>query len=57
MLYWAVVFLVLALVAGVFGFGGIAAAATTIAQVLFFVFLMVFLASLIAGLARRHRHA
>jgi len=57
MLYWAVVFLVLALVAAVFGFGGIAAGATTIAQVLFFVFLVVFLASLIAGLARRHRHA
>jgi len=57
MLYWAVVFLVLALVAAVFGFGGIAAAATTIAQVLFFVFLVVFLVSLITGLARRHRHA
>ena len=57
MLYWAVIFLVLALVAAVFGFGGIAAAATTIAQVLFFVFLVVFLISLITGLARRHRHA
>lgn len=56
MLYWAVVFLVLALVAALFGFGGIAAAATTIAQVLFFVFLVVFLLSLITGLVRRHRH-
>ncbi len=57
MLYWAVVFFIVAIIAAVFGFGGIAAGATTIAQVLFFVFLVVFLASLIAGLARRHRHA
>ena len=57
MLYWAMAFLVLAIIAAVFGFGGIAAAATTIAQVLFFVFLVVFLVSLITGLARRHRHA
>jgi len=54
MLYWAVAFLVLAIVAAVFGFGSIAAAATNIAQVLFFMFLVVFLVSLIAGLARRH---
>lgn len=57
MLYWAVAFLVLAIIAAVFGFGGIAAGATTIAQVLFFVFLVVSLASLITGLARRHRQA
>lgn len=57
MLYWAVVFLVVAIIAAVFGFGGIVAGATTIAQVLFFVFLVVFLVSLITGLARRHRHA
>jgi len=56
MLYWAVVFLVVAIIAGVFGFGNIAAGATTIAQVLFFVFLVVFLASLISGLGRRRRH-
>jgi len=57
MLYWAVIFLVFALVAAVFGFGGIAAGATTIAQVLFFVFLVVFLVSLLTGLARRRRYA
>ena len=57
MLFWAVAFLVLAIVAAAFGFGGIAAGATTIAQVLFFVFLVVFLVSLITGLARRRRHA
>ena len=36
MLYWALVFLVIALVAGLLGFGGIASAASGIAQVLFF---------------------
>ena len=56
MLYWAVVFLILAIIAVVFGFGGIAATATTIAQALLYVFLVVFLASLISGPARRHRH-
>ena len=35
MLYWAIVFLVVALVAGLFGFGGIATASTGIAQTLF----------------------
>ena len=55
MLYWAVVFFIVAIIAAVFGFGGIAAGATTIAQVLFFLFLVVFLASLISGLARRNR--
>jgi uncharacterized membrane protein YtjA (UPF0391 family) len=57
MLYLALVFLIVAIVAAIFGFGNIAAGATTIAQVLFFVFLVVFLVSLITGLARRHRHA
>jgi uncharacterized membrane protein YtjA (UPF0391 family) len=57
MLYWAVIFFIVAIIAAIFGFGGVAAGATTIAQVLFFVFLVVFLASLITGLARRRRHA
>ena len=57
MLRWALVFFMVAIVAAVFGFGHIAAGATAIAQVLFFVFLVVFLASLIAGLAKRQRHA
>jgi len=52
-LYWAVVFLIVAIVAAIFGFGNIAAGATSIAKVLFFVFLVVFFASLIVGLARR----
>jgi uncharacterized membrane protein YtjA (UPF0391 family) len=50
MLYWAAVFFVIALVAAIFGFGGIAAGAASIAKILFFVFLILFLVSLIAGL-------
>lgn len=49
MLYWAAVFFVIALVAAVFGFGGIAGGAISIAKILFFVFLVLFLVSLIAG--------
>lgn len=53
MLYWTLVFLVLALVAGAMGFGGIAGAASGIAQVLFFVFLAVLVWSLVAGRLKR----
>jgi uncharacterized membrane protein YtjA (UPF0391 family) len=55
MLNWALVFLVVALIAAAFGFGGIAAAATSIAKTLFFIFLILFLVSLVAGLVRRGR--
>lgn len=56
MLYWALVFFVVAIIAALFGFSGIAAGAVTIAQVLFFIFLAVFLVTLIAGLlGRRNR--
>jgi uncharacterized membrane protein YtjA (UPF0391 family) len=40
MLYWAAVFFIVALIAALFGFGGIAAGAVGIAKVLFFVFLV-----------------
>jgi uncharacterized membrane protein YtjA (UPF0391 family) len=53
MFYWALVFFIIALVAGVLGFGGIAAAATDMARVLFFIFLVIFLATLVLGLVRR----
>jgi uncharacterized membrane protein YtjA (UPF0391 family) len=53
MLHFAVVFFIVAIVAALFGFGGIAAGAVQIAQVLFFIFLVLFLVSLIAGLLRR----
>src|SRR3546814_16017475 len=46
MLYWALVFFVLALIAGVFGFGGIASASAAIAQILFFIFLFLLVVSL-----------
>jgi len=49
MLYWAVIFLIVAIVAGVLGFGGIAGASVGIARVLFGIFLVLFLISLIAG--------
>jgi uncharacterized membrane protein YtjA (UPF0391 family) len=55
MLRWSAIFLVIAIVAAVFGFGGIALAAAGIARILFFVFLILFLVSLISGFASRHR--
>jgi uncharacterized membrane protein YtjA (UPF0391 family) len=53
MLRWSIAFFLIALVAAVFGFGGIAAGAVTIARVLFYVFLVLFLLSLIARLVSR----
>jgi uncharacterized membrane protein YtjA (UPF0391 family) len=49
MLSWALTFLIIALIAAALGFGGIAGAASWIAQVLFFVFLVLFIVSLIVG--------
>ncbi len=48
MLGWALTFLVVALIAAVFGFGGIASASAGIAQILFFVFLLLFVIALVA---------
>jgi uncharacterized membrane protein YtjA (UPF0391 family) len=50
MLRLALFFLVVSLVAALFGFTGIAVAAAGIARILFFIFVVVFLALLIAGL-------
>ena len=52
MLRWALLFLLVALVAGVFGFGGVYAAAIDIAKILFFVFLVLFLVALVMGWRR-----
>ena len=52
MLYWALVFLVVALVAGLFGFGGLASASAGIAQTLFFVFLILLVISVAMHLMR-----
>lgn len=53
MLHYALVFFVIALVAALLGFTGIAAGAVEIAQMLFFVFILLFLASLFIGVIRR----
>lgn len=53
MLHYAVVFFVIALVAALLGFTGIAAGAVEIARMLFFIFILLFLASLVIGLIRR----
>jgi uncharacterized membrane protein YtjA (UPF0391 family) len=53
MLGWTLMFLVIAIIAGVLGFGGIAVASAGIAKILFLVFLVLFAVSLIAGLMRR----
>ena len=53
MLYYALVFLVIALVAALLGFSGIAGAFGFIAKVLFGVFLILFVLSLIFGGIRR----
>ncbi len=55
MLYWALVFFIIAIVAAIFGFGGVAAAATGIAKVLFIIFLVLFVISLVFGFRGRAR--
>lgn len=45
LLHWAFIFLILALIAGVFGFGGIAKESAGIAKILFIVFLIIFIIS------------
>jgi uncharacterized membrane protein YtjA (UPF0391 family) len=55
MLYWALVFLVVAIIAGALGFGGIAGTSAGIAQILFFIFLAFLVLSLVAGFFRRAR--
>jgi uncharacterized membrane protein YtjA (UPF0391 family) len=47
LLGWALIFLVVALIAAALGFGGVASASAGIAKVLFFIFLVVFVVLLI----------
>jgi uncharacterized membrane protein YtjA (UPF0391 family) len=54
MLYWSLLFLIVALVAAVFGFGGIASTAPGIAQILFVVAMVLFIVSLFANITRRN---
>jgi uncharacterized membrane protein YtjA (UPF0391 family) len=53
MLSWALTFLIIALIAAVFGFTGVYVAAAGIAKILFFVFIVLFVISLISGGAWR----
>jgi uncharacterized membrane protein YtjA (UPF0391 family) len=53
MLRWALAFFIIAIIAAVFGFTGIAVASAGIAKILFVVFLVLFLLSLIGHLFRR----
>jgi uncharacterized membrane protein YtjA (UPF0391 family) len=55
MMYWAVVFFVIAIVSAFFGFGGISSSAADIGRMLFYVALIVFVVSLVLGLSRRSR--
>ena len=53
MLYWALMFLVVALIAAIFGFTGIAVAAAGIAKLLFFIFLVLFVITFATHLTGR----
>jgi uncharacterized membrane protein YtjA (UPF0391 family) len=52
MLSWVVTFLIIALVAGLLGFGGIAGTSIEIAKVIFFIAVILFLVSAVVGVAR-----
>jgi uncharacterized membrane protein YtjA (UPF0391 family) len=53
MIGWALTFLLVAIVAAVFGFGGIAGSAIEIAKIIFFVAIVLFAISAVAGFMRR----
>ena len=54
MLKWAVVFLIIAIVAAILGFGVLSGVAATIAEILFIVFLILLIVSFIFGWSGRH---
>jgi uncharacterized membrane protein YtjA (UPF0391 family) len=49
---WVVAFLIVALIAGILGFGGIAGASVEIAKLIFFIAVLLFVISAVVGLAR-----
>jgi uncharacterized membrane protein YtjA (UPF0391 family) len=53
MLYWSLMFLLIAILAAVFGFTGISLLAAGVAKILFFIFLVLFVVSLVAHVMRR----
>ena len=52
MLSWVVTFLVVALIAGILGFGGVAGVSIEIAKTIFFIAIVLFLVSAVIGFAR-----
>jgi uncharacterized membrane protein YtjA (UPF0391 family) len=52
MLGWVVTFLIIALVAGILGFAGIAGVSIELAKIIFFIAVVLFLVSAVVGLAR-----
>jgi uncharacterized membrane protein YtjA (UPF0391 family) len=50
MLKWSLIFLVIAIVAGIFGFTGISESAAGIAKVLFFIFVSIWVIMLVLGI-------
>ena len=56
MLYYSLVFLFISVVAAIFGFGGVATASAGIAKILFFVFIIGFVISLIFHVVRKIDH-
>ncbi|MBU1211221.1 MAG: DUF1328 domain-containing protein [Alphaproteobacteria bacterium] len=55
MLGWAITFLIVALIAALLGFGGVAAVSVELAQIVFWVFLVLFAISLIYSLVTGRR--
>ena len=53
MLKWTLIFLVVAIIAAVFGFGNISESATSIARILFFVFLVLFVLGFLFGMKKK----
>ncbi|MGA8018727.1 MAG: DUF1328 domain-containing protein [Desulfobacterales bacterium] len=56
MLYWALVFFIISIIAAVFGFTGIAVATAGVAKILFFIFEVLLILTLIFGMRRRPRN-
>ena len=53
MIRWIIIFLVIAIVAAIFGFGGIAEGATDIAQVIFYIFIVLLAIGLLSRLFKK----
>jgi uncharacterized membrane protein YtjA (UPF0391 family) len=53
MLHYSVIFLVVALIAAIFGFGGIASGAVEIAKILFFIFAVMAIIGFVVGLVNK----